>query len=425
MSDRVLTVGLLSFGLLLAALVTRDGGLALMALPFLVYIGAGILESPSIEKVRLRAARSLNVTRSAGTASIEVVVTILNEGAGIVPLRLSDPPQPAMKITDGDLHQWVVLGAGEETELRYTFQAERGSFGWKTLRAVISDPFGLFESELELPAGAELQVQPRMKKFGLIPLRPDSLLHSPGSIPARLGGSGTDFWGVREYHSGDPMRRLDWRLTARHPRRFFTKEFEQEEIADIGLVLDARGSVNVRVGDDSLFEHTLSASASLAEAFLHQGHRVSMLIFGDRITTVFPGYSKGQLNRILRSLAKAQPGSNTSDMSLDYLPLRMFSSRALILILSPLTSSDWPVFPFLRAHGNGVLLVCPDPIDFAQRSFAQDPPTRLAVRAARIERRLQLQKIARLHVRVVDWQVDQPLSPLVRRALGRTRGQRG
>ena len=38
------------------------------------------------------------------------------------------------------------------------------------------------------------------------------------------------------------LRRLDWRLTARHPRQFFTKEFEQESIADVGLIVDARGS---------------------------------------------------------------------------------------------------------------------------------------------------------------------------------------
>jgi uncharacterized protein (DUF58 family) len=424
MTDRVLTVALISFCLLLAALVSRNGDLALMALPFLTYLGAGILGSPSLEKLRLRAARSLNVTRSGEIAQIEVAVTIHNEGDAIVPLRLSDPPQPAMKIEDGDLHHWGVLGPGEETELRYTFETERGSFRWKTIRSVISDPFGLFEARLELPASAEIQVQPGVKKFRPVPFRPDSTLHSPGSIPARLGGTGTDFWGVREYHPGDPMRRLDWRLTARHPRQFFTKEFEQEEIADIVLILDARQRVNLQVGEDNLFEHTLSATASLAEMFLHQGHRASLIVFGDRIKTVFPGYSKVQMNRILRTLAKVQLGLNAADLSLDHLSLRMFSSHALVVILSPLAPSDWSIFPFLRARGNQVLLICPDPIDFALRSFAQDPPSRFAVRITRLERRLQLQKIARLHVRVVDWQVNRPLSPLVRSALCHTRGQR-
>jgi len=47
-----------------------------------------------------------------------------------------------------------------------------------------------------------LQVYPPIKKFKAIPLRPRNTVHSPGSIPARLGGNGTDFFGVREYHPG-------------------------------------------------------------------------------------------------------------------------------------------------------------------------------------------------------------------------------
>jgi hypothetical protein len=47
----------------------------------------------------------------------------------------------------------------------------------------------------------------------------------------------------------------------------------------------------------------------------------------------------------------------------------------------------------------------------------------LAIRAATIERRLQLNEIAGLHIPVVDWQVDQPLFPFLRRALRRSRGR--
>ena len=421
MTRKALIIALLSFCLLLAALIARNRNLALMALPFLTYLGASILGAPSPEAIRLKATRSLNVISSGSTTAIEVGITVRNEGAETVPLRLSDQAQPGMKFTRGDFHRWVVLAAGEEAEFRYTFQAERGGFGWQTLRATASDPLGLFECELELPASAELQLRPNMRKFRPIPLRPNSTLHLPGSIPARLGGSGTDFWGVREYHAGDNLRRLDWRLSARHPRQFFTKEFEQEEIADIGLILDARRRLDVRVGEDSLFERTLSATASLAEVLLHQGHRVSLLIFGDRLATVFPGYGKVQLNRILRKLAEVSLGPSNADLSLEFLPLRMYSSRALIVILSPLTPGDWPIFPRLRAHGNQGLLICPDPFDFARESFAQDPASRLGVRAARVERRLQLRKIARLHFRVIDWQVDQPLSPLLRDAFSEAR----
>ncbi|MBN1266905.1 MAG: DUF58 domain-containing protein [Anaerolineales bacterium] len=77
---------------------------------------------------------------------------------------------------------------------------------------------------------------------------------------------------MREYHPGDSLHTLDWRMTARHPHRFFTKEFEKEEIAEIGLILDARQRTNVQIGNESLFDHSVQAAASLSEMFLHQGH---------------------------------------------------------------------------------------------------------------------------------------------------------
>ncbi|MGE5776360.1 MAG: DUF58 domain-containing protein, partial [Chloroflexota bacterium] len=287
------------------------------------------------------------------------------------------------------------------------------------------DPLGLIETEMWLPASAALQVRPSIKKFKAIPLRPRSTVHSPGSIPARLGGNGTDFFGVREYHPGDSLRSLDWRLTARHPRQFFTKEFEQEEIAEIGLILDARPSTELRIGEESLFEHSIGATASLAETFLHQGHQVSLLVFGERMSKIFPGYGKTQLYRIMNCLSKAKvEAEGRSRAHLEFLPIRMFPSRALIIIVSSLMVVDRHFFQRIRAYGYQALLISPNPIEFACPSLPQDITNRLAIRAARIERRIQLNDIAQLQIPVIDWQIDQPLFPLVQNALTRSRGQR-
>ncbi|HEY3345291.1 MAG TPA: DUF58 domain-containing protein [Anaerolineaceae bacterium] len=425
MNNRALTVGLLGFGLLLGALIAKSGGLALMALPFLAYLGAGILAAPAREDVRILAERTLQTHQTGEGTSIEVDITLSNAGTGLLSLQLVEASQPGMQLTQGSLRQWLVLAQGETGEVQYTFQTARGNYTWKSLRALASDAFGLFGTALELPAGAEIQVQPRMTKIRPIPLRPESTLHSPGSIPAHMGGSGTDFWGVREYHPGDPLRRLDWRMNARHPGLLFTQEFEQEEVADIGLILDARHRMDLVVSGDSLLERNIGAAASLAEMFLHQGNRVSLLIFGDQMTTVYPGYSKAQLNRILRSLAKVRPSVNSSALSLGFAPLRMFSSRALIVILSPLAPGDWPLFPRLRAHGNQGLLICPNAIDFGLRDGGTDQAEKLAIRAARLDRHIELRKISALRIRVIDWQVDRPLYPLVRSALYPSRGQMG
>ncbi|HET9912686.1 MAG TPA: DUF58 domain-containing protein [Anaerolineales bacterium] len=425
MNDKTITVGLTILLLLIAMLLTRNGDIAWMIMPFLAYLGVGILQTPSLESLSFSAKRTLEQTRTNGVLSIAVNVAIQNKAPETVNLFIQETVQPGMKITEGELSQWVTLQPGESTALNYSFTAARGDFSWESVQITACDPLGLLETEMALPDSTMIQVRPQIKKFKAISLRPHNTVHSPGSIPARLGGSGTDFFGVREYHPGDSLRTLDWRLTARHPRKFFTKEFEQEEIAEIGLILDARQSTDVRIGEESLFEHSVGAAASLAEMFLHQGHRVSLLVFGETMLHTFPGYGKTQLHRILNCLSKAKVETVSHGLAnFAFLPLRMFPSHALMIIISSLTATDRSFFQRLRAYGYQAFLVSPDPLDFAAPVLPQDITNRLAIRATRIERQLWLNEIARLHIPVIDWQVSQPLFPLVRNVLTRSRGQR-
>ena len=425
MNNKTLLIGLITFGLLITALITRNGEIAWMLLPFLAYLSVGILQTPAVERLSLVATRRLEETRADGVITVDVIVSVQNQGAGAVYLWIAETAQPGMEMIAGELERRVSLRAGETAELKYTFGAARGNFSWKHIRVVVSDPLGLIETELRLPANAMIQIRPQIKKFKMIQLRPRSTLHSPGSIPARLGGRGTDFFGVREYHPGDPLRWLDWRLTARHPRKFFTKEFEQEEIAEIGLILDARASSELQIGAESLFEKCVGASGSLAEMFLHQGHRVSLLVFGETMSNVFPGYGKLQLQRIMSCLARVRVGTGSRmSASLNFLPIRMFPKHALVIVISPLSSADRALFQRLRAYGYQALLICPDTLDFATPILGQAFTDHLAIRSARLARHLQLREIAQLQIPVIDWKLSQPLFPLVRNALTRSRGQR-
>ncbi len=417
MNIRSLPLILIIFGLLLTALLTQKGDIAWMTMPFLAYLAIAILQSPLVGKINLQATRYIEKTSLGEITSVQVRVTVCNRGAETLHLCLADPLQPGMSVKDGRMQKSAALQAGESTRLQYTFQALRGSFAWEKIRVVISDPLGLIEARLDLPVPAEVESQPVLKKFRSFPLRPQRTLHSAGPVPAHLAGSGTNFWGVREYHAGDPLRRLDWRRKARHPEQFFTKEFEQEEIADIGLVLDARQKTDVKVGEDSLFENSVRATASLADVFLHQGNRVSLLIYGKHSVSLFPGYGKVQLNRILHALSQASTEADDGLDSLQLIPVNMFSSHSLILVLSPLMGGDWRLFPRLRAYGHQVLLISPDPLDYVRGTLPADPTTKLAFRLVEVERRLEIGRITQLWIPVIDWQVSQPLAPLVRTAL--------
>lgn len=398
-------------GLILAALILRNGRLLLLAIPFLVYIIVGVLQIPN--DITLLANRTIDIPSVTAQEAVETRIVIKNQGNILVNLYLEDTDFPSMRILKGQSHQRLALSAGEITELNYYFIATRSVISWKTIHACASDPFGLFDFERGIPAPGEVLVRPTPMQIRPVMLKPRATFHTAGSIPARLAGSGTDFWGIREYRPGDSFRHLNWRLAARHPRKLFTNEYEREEIADYCLILDARKLTNGNQTEEALFEHSVSAVASLAENFLRNGNRVSLLVFGTSLLTAFPGYGKKQLNLLLWNLSRAKLGGNLPFTKIEQFPTKLFPTRSLILIFSTVDSRDLETYARLRAFGYDVLLISPDPVDFTSRMLPLTEVSTLATRAARVERVIQLKRLLELGVNVIDWQVNQPLETIL------------
>jgi len=215
------------------------------------------------------------------------------------------------------------------------------------------------------------------------------------------------------------LRRINWKVSSRHPQDLFTNEYEQERIADVGLILDAREKTNISVGGLSIFEYSVQATASLAEYFLADGHRVSLLAYGYSLERVFPGYGKVHKKRIYHALAQMQTGTNYALENFNFLPIRLFPARSQLVMISPLHIRDYLAIVRLITAGYDMLVISPDPVEFEAKAFPASLELQQAIRLARIERRVLLSKLARLGVRVVNWQVDQPFEQTMYAALGR------
>jgi uncharacterized protein (DUF58 family) len=224
---------------------------------------------------------------------------------------------------------------------------------------------------------------------------------------------------VRDYQVGDPQRWINWRVSARHPRDLFSNEFEQERIADVGLILDARQRTNIRSAEDSLFEHGIRATASLAERFLSDGNRVGLLIYGRSLDWTFPGYGKIQRERVLRALARAQTGGSQVFDKLEYLPTRYFPAQSQLVLVSPLSLEDLPMLIRIRARGYQLLVVRPDPVDMEVKLLGHQPGVDLAARIVRVERELMRRKLQQAGIQLLDWPVDQPFDRVVHASLSR------
>ena len=414
---RLLLLSGLAYGLLLLGLATLEGKILALALPLVVYLGAALLFGP--EELKMKATRTLSADRVSQGSLVVVHTAVVNDGPQLEEVLIEDTVPPPLELVEGQPQVLVSLLPGERATLEYTVRGRRGGFDFQGVRVTASERLGIFRRQATLPAPGRLIVLPEVLQLRQLAIRPHRTRAYAGPVPARQGGSGVEFFGVREYQLGDPLRWINWRKSARYPRALFTNEFEQERIADVGLILDARRRTDVRSIDDALFEHSIRAAASLAGAFLSDGNRVGLLIYGRLLDWTFPGYGKVQRERVLRALARAQTGDSMVFEHLDYLPTRFFPSRSQIVLISPLCEDDLPALVRLRARGYQVLVISPDPVAFEVKALKSNPAAALAARIARLERRLMLRKLPQAGIRVVDWQVDAPFDHIVHASLGR------
>lgn len=413
--SRPLLLSLIIYSLLLAGIVTVRGELLALALPLVVYLLAGFLTSP--DEIKLESMRHLSAERTSPHTDVVVTVTVTNQGSSLEEVLLEDVLPEDLTIRSGFRRHLLRLPKGDSYTFMYTVSGPRGGYGFEKIRAHVNDHLAVTSRRLQVRAKGMLFVFPPVMRLRHVAIQPRRTRVYAGSIPARAGGSGTEFFGVRDYQPGDSPRMINWRASARHANVLYSNEFQQERVADIGIVLDGRLLTNEFARGNSLFEYSVQAAAALSDALLAQGNRVGLLVYANYLRWTLPGYGKVQRERILHSLAHAKPGGSEVFSDLEHLPTRLFPSKSQIILVSPLTDDDLRPLVLLRAQGYQVLIVSPNPIKFELSYLPRNPNVDLAARVIHMERTLLIQKIQRASIQVLDWDVAEPFDQVVKRRL--------
>lgn len=416
--SRSLLLSLLIYALILTGIVAVQGEFLALALPLVTYLILGYLQSP--EKIKLEATRQLSAERVSPDAEVDVRLMVTNRGASLEEVLLIDLLPTRLIVRSGSSRHLVRLKQNETYTFTYTISGPRGGYVFEGIDARVHDHLAVSRATVRVEAKGRLFVLPPVTRIRQVAIRPRGTRVYAGTIPARAGGAGTDFFGVREYQLGDPPRAINWRTSARYADRFYSNEFQQERVADVGIVLDGRLRTNEFAGGHSLFEYSVQAAASLADALLNQGNRVGLLLYASYLSWTFPGYGKIQRERILHALANARAGESQVFSDLEYIPSRLFPPKSEILIVSPLSEDDLKPLIHLRAQGYEVMVVSPNPVRFELSYLPANEMAQLAGRVVQMERILLLQKMGRAGIHVLDWDVSDPFDLFVKRRLSRS-----
>ncbi len=416
--SRSLLLGILSYALLLAGIGTVHGEFIALALSLVAYLLVGYLQTP--EKLKLEATRHLSAERISPNSDVDVTVTVINRGSSLEEVLLEDILPEGLTVRSGFSRHLLRLAKGESYTFAYTVSGPRGGYVFTAIEAGINDHLAVSSARVRVEAKGRLFVLPPVTRIRQVSIRPRRTRVYAGTIPARAGGAGTDFFGVREYQPGDPPSAINWRASARYVDKVFANEFQQERVADVGIVLDGRLRTNEFARGHSLFEYSVQAAASIADALLNQGNRVGLLLYASYLRWTFPGYGKVQRERILHALANAKTGESQVFADLEHLPSRLFPPESQIVLISPLSEEDLMPLIQLRAQGYEVMVISPNPVKFELSYLTKNETVQLAGRVVHMERTLLLQKMGRAGIHMLDWDVTEPFDLFVKRRLGRS-----
>lgn len=416
---RMFFLTLLLFAVLLAGLGALNSALVALSFPLLFYLAGGLYLAPV--KIDLRATREVDIDRTQPGNPVTIQVLITNHGPALDRTIIEDQIPEGVRVTEGETHFLTSLDTSETLEFTYTVQAKRGIYPFREVKVTATDPLWLIKRSTTIPASAQLLMQPTVEEIERIPIRPRNTRVYAGYIPARQGGPGVDFFGVRQYRSGDPLRWINWKASARFQHNLYINQYEQRRITDVGLILDTRKRSEVRAPRGiSLFEHSIDATAALANRFLTDGNRVGLLLYGTQLDWTLPGYSKIQKERIKNSLARAELGDSLVFDKLENIPTRLLPPKSQVVLVSPLQPDDLSVLINLRAHGYSVLVVSPDPIAFEHDHLKGDQDQiEKATRFAQIERTSLLKQLRQAGVQVINWDVNEALQTALHRSYQR------
>ena len=411
--NRTFFLALLIFLLLFLGLATIRPSIVALALPLVLYLLAGLWGLP--EQVHLRAERSLSAERVKTGDDVSVTLKVSNSGSALEEVLLEDQIPGGLEVVEGSARRLIALPAGGSITWTYTLRGRRGYYGLKKVQATVCEHLGLVRLEQGLPTDGQLYIIPPVLRLRRVAIQPRRTRIFSGTIPAKQGGSGVEFFDVREYQQGDSPRWINWRLTARHPQNVYSNEFEQERAADVGLILDGRKRTN-DFGERSIFENSVLATAALADTFLNTGNRVGLLFYGRQVTWTMPGYGKIQSERILHDLSRLEPGDSHNFSEL-YVPRHLFPSRSQLVLVSPLISEDYDMLAALRMSGYHVLVVSPDPVSFEADALAETHANLLARRIVQLQRAVLLRRLCATGIHVVDWDTSEPFEKIAKRDL--------
>ena len=384
---------------LVAALVLRRPELAIAVAPLavLLTVGTRLARDPKVD-----VDFSFEADRTLEGSDVNAEITVRTD-ASIERLELLLELPEGMTAVDGDAALALRLNAGEERTIPLRLRATRwGLYDVGRLEARALDPFRLVVWEERFERMHVLKAYPSPESLSRI-LSPIETRAFSGSEVARVKGDGIEYADIRDYVSGDRVRSINWRASARKGS-LIVNERHPERNTDVVLFVDSFADVR-REGGRSTLDDAVRAAATLTTRYLDRRDRVGLVAFGGVLRWLRPGMGPSQRYRLIETLLETGVTPTYIWRNVNLIPAQILPPKSLVLGLTPLVDSRFvTALENLRARGFDLVVVEVDPVGIVEPGRSKVEA--LAYRLWLLEREVLRARLERLGVGIARWGDD-------------------
>ncbi len=256
----------------------------------------------------------------------------------------------------------TMLTPATEQIIRYELRpVQRGEYDFGAVNVYVQSPLRLLKRRYRFSQDQQVAVYPsflQMKQYEFMAI--SSRLTDLGIKKIRRVGMSQEFEQIRPYVSGDEVRSVNWRATARR-NELMVNAYQEEKSQAIYCLIDKGRVMRSPFDGLSLLDYAINATLVMSNIALLKQDKAGVLTFSDqRGPWVAADRKPGQLQRIMELLYRQKTRFLETDYESLYVQVKnQIRQRSLLVLFTNFETVNalQRVLPYLRRLAKDHLLI--------------------------------------------------------------------
>lgn len=264
----------------------------------------------------------------------EIILEVVNQSPRRLYLNIIDeiPFQFQMR----DFSMATMLEKNEEKRLHYDLRpTQRGEYVFHDINCFVKTTIGLVNRRVIMKEHQTVKVYPSYKALREFELKAFSTEQTEsGTRKMRKIGRSLEFEQIKEYVTGDDIRDINWKATARKGGQLMVNNFMDERSQQIYCLIDKGRVMKMPFNGMTLLDYAINASLVLSHVALVRQDKAGLVTFAEDIGHFIRAQRRSsQMGEILETLYAQQTRFHETDYEKLYALLKIKVPQRSFLVL--------------------------------------------------------------------------------------------